>query len=233
MALVNDNFVAYLDPWIYEQDITWIEKTVATPFWTGMTLFSIDRKATHRRQKHNLLDPMYQGRGRVLFKGQLFSAPMDWPGLVVQLERAAEEEALVALPVQGAILAARVRVTIAAGLVDLNRLLRQATVRRNVVEQLIRMRRDAGHPDYQHANMEDVHRRTRELAPTEEPAIPSGLVEFMNAEDEVAEVFLQASTRQPHPQSVLTPPTTYTGIWTARVRKHWSHSGIQMRSGMS
>jgi hypothetical protein len=79
---------------------------------------------------------------------------MDWPGLLQQLERAAQEEALVALPAQGAILAARVRVTIAAGLVDLNKLLRQATVRRNVVEQLIRMRRDAGHPDYQHVNME-------------------------------------------------------------------------------
>ena len=106
MGLVNDNFVGYLDPWIYEHDITWMEKTVATPFWTGMTLFSIDRKATHRRQKHNLLDTIYEGRGRVLFKGQLFSAPMDWPGILEQLERAAQEEALVALPVQGAVLAA-------------------------------------------------------------------------------------------------------------------------------
>ena len=83
-----------------------MEKTVSTPFWTGMTLFSIDRKATHRRQKHNLLDTIYEGRGRVLFKGQLFSAPMDWPGILEQLERAAQEEALVALPVQGAVLAA-------------------------------------------------------------------------------------------------------------------------------
>ena len=144
MALVNDNFVGYLDPWIYEQDITWMEKTFATPFWTGMTLFSIDRKATHRRQKHNLLDPMYQGRGRVLFKGQLFSAPMDWTGILQQLGKLNEDAALVSLPVQGAVLAARVRVTIAAGLVDLNKLLRQATVRRNVVEQLIRMRRTRG-----------------------------------------------------------------------------------------
>ena len=135
MGLVNDNFIGYLDPWIYENYITWMEKTVSTPFWTGMTLFSIDRKATHRRQKHNLLDTIYEGRGRVLFKGQLFSAPMDWPGILEQLERSAQEEALVALPVQGAVLAARVRVTIAAGLVDLNKLLRQATVRRNVVEQ--------------------------------------------------------------------------------------------------
>ena len=127
-----------------------MEKTVASPFWTGMTLFSIDRRATHRRQKHSLLDPMYAGTGQVLFKGQLFSAPMDWTGILEQLEKLNEDAALVSLPVQGAVLAARVRVSIAAGLVDLNNLLRQATVRRNVVEQLIRMRKDAGHPDYQH-----------------------------------------------------------------------------------
>ena len=77
-------------------------------------------------------------------------------------------------------------------MVNLNKLLRQATVRRNVVEQLIRMRRDAGHPDYQHVNMEDVHRRTRQLATTDEPEIPSGLVEFLNAEDEIAQEFFRS-----------------------------------------
>ena len=197
-----------------------------------MTLFSIDRKATHRRQKHNLLDAIYEGRGRVLFKGQLFSAPMDWPGILEQLERSAREEALVALPVQGAVLAARVRVTIAAGLVDLNKLLRQATVRRNVVEQLIRMRKDAGHPDYKNVDMQEVQRRTRQLATTDEPEIPSGLVEFLNAEDEVAEEFFQGSTRLRHPRSVRTPRAICKEILTAHVRKRSSHSGIPMRSAM-
>ncbi len=57
------------------------------------------------------------------------------------------------------------------------------------MEQLIRMRKDAGHPDYQHVDMHEVRRRSRELATSDEPAIPSGLVEFLNAEDEVAEEF--------------------------------------------
>ena len=87
MALINDNFVGYLDPWLYQADITWMEKTGATPYWTGMTLFSIDRKATQRRQKHTLLDTMYEGKGRILFKGQLFSAPTDWEELQRQLEK--------------------------------------------------------------------------------------------------------------------------------------------------
>ena len=57
------------------------------------------------------------------------------------------------------------------------------------MEQLIRMRKEAGHPDYQHVDMHEVKRRSRELATSDEPAIPSGLVEFLNAEDEVAEEF--------------------------------------------
>ena len=40
--------------------------------------------------------------------------------MLEQLEKSREEDPLISLPVQGAVLAARVRVTIAAGLVDLN-----------------------------------------------------------------------------------------------------------------
>ena len=123
-----------------------------------MILFSTDRKATHRRQKHTLVGTMDSGTGRLLLKGQLFSAPMDWTGILEQLDKLREGGVLISLPVQGAVLAARVRVTIAAGLVDLNKLLRQATVHMNVVEQLIRMRKEAGHPDYQHVDMHELKR---------------------------------------------------------------------------
>ena len=74
---------------------------MASPFWTGMTLFSIDRITTHRRQKHTLVDTMYDGNGRVLLKGHLFSAPMDWAGILEQPEKSREEDALISLPVQG------------------------------------------------------------------------------------------------------------------------------------
>ena len=60
-----------------------------------------------------------------------------------------ETESFISVPVTGAILAQRVRVVIDAGLVDLNKLLKQATIRRNIVIQLVRMHRDANHPDYQ------------------------------------------------------------------------------------
>ena len=187
IGLINDNFNGYLDAWIYQNEITWMEKTVATPYWTGMTLFSIDRRRTHRRHKHNLLDNIYETRGRVVFKGQLFSAPMNWDDLLEQLKHLEAHEPHISLPVHGAVLAARVRITIAAGLVDLNRLLRQATVRRNIVVQLIRMRRDAGHPDYVGVDMRRVARQAQQLATTDDPTIPSGLVEFLEGDDDNAD----------------------------------------------
>ncbi len=71
MGLINDNFIGYLDAWIYQNEITWMEKTVATPYWTGMTLFSIDRRHTQRRHQHNQQENIYESRRRVLFKGRL------------------------------------------------------------------------------------------------------------------------------------------------------------------
>ena len=109
-------------------------------------------------------DAMYSCSRRLAFKGQVFSAPMDWGNLQSQIEAMEREEVHIALPVVGNVLAARVRVQIASGLVDLNKCLREATVRRPVVMQLIRMHRDAGFPEYQKLNMAEVARRCKELA---------------------------------------------------------------------
>ena len=57
------------------------------------------------------------------------------------------------------------------------------------MEQLIRMRNEAGHSNYQHVDMQDVKRRSREAAISDEAAFPSGLVEFFNAAEEMAEEF--------------------------------------------
>ena len=51
IGLCNDNWYGYVERWIYENDVTWMEKTCATPFWTGMMLFCIDTRHS-RRVKH-------------------------------------------------------------------------------------------------------------------------------------------------------------------------------------
>ena len=148
-----------------------------------MTLFSIDSRGGQRK-KHNLLENVYGHHGRISFKGQIFSAPMNWNDTLEQLRSMERNESHVALPVQGEVLAARVRISITAGLVDLNRLIRQATIRRNIVVQLIRMHRDAGHPDYAGIDMRDVERRAQTLATNDEPCIPNELAEFFEIESE-------------------------------------------------
>ena len=82
-GLCNDNWHGFLEAWIYANKITWMEKTVSAPFWTGLTLFTMEKKGGRR---HLMKDAMYQHSTRVAFKGQVFSAPMDWNNLQQQLE---------------------------------------------------------------------------------------------------------------------------------------------------
>ena len=150
-SLANDNWYGYLQHWIYKVGVTWMEKTVSTPFWIGMTLFTMNRQKGGRR--HLLHERMYQSSGRIAFKGQVFSAPMDWENMLEQLSEMEKQETHIALPKLGAVLASQVRISIEAGLVSLQGYIREATVRRNVVVQLIKIFKDAGHPDYTRINM--------------------------------------------------------------------------------
>ena len=166
--------------------VTWMEKTVSSPYWTGITLFSIGQRGTDRKtRRHHLMhDAMYSSVRRVAFKGQVFSAPMDWPDLLDQLEKVEKDEERIELPVLGEALLSRVRLSITSGLVDLNKHMKQATVRRDVVVQFIRMHRDSGHPDYTNVFMERVEQRARELAPTNDPTIPSGLLDVLDEDED-------------------------------------------------
>ena len=76
-------------------------------------LFCIDTRHS-RRRKHLLENLLYQHEGRAAYKGHLFSAPMAWRSMVEQLKKLDAEEVRVSLLVLGEVLAARVRIVIAA-----------------------------------------------------------------------------------------------------------------------
>ena len=80
-----------------------------------------------------------------------------------------------------------VKLQISSGLVCLNKHIKHATVRRNVVVQLIRMFKDSGHPDYQHLKMRDVAVEAQNLADTDEPSVPHGLTEIFHSDAESEE----------------------------------------------
>ena len=105
-GLINDNVIGYLEAFIYEARVTWMEKTVTSPFWTGLTLFTLGRRdGAHReRKRHKLHHAMYLTNSRVAYKGQLFSAPMDWRSIQDQLKQLGAGERVVDLPITGALL---------------------------------------------------------------------------------------------------------------------------------
>ena len=169
--MINDNFIGYLADFIFHLRVTWMEKTVTSPYWTGLTLFAIGTRGQDRvtRKRHKLDEAMYMSEQRVAFKGQLFSAPMDWLHIHEQIQELDAMPRVVDLPVSGEILTKRVKVSLSAGLVDLDKLLREATVRYDVMVRLIQMHKDAGHPDYMHCNMARVAQHANALNPDNEP----------------------------------------------------------------
>ena len=176
MALMNENWQGYAMDFIYDVGLTWMEKTIASPYWTGMTIFCIELKRSEKsaRRKDCMTQEMFAHTGRVAFKGQVFSAALDQDAILHQLLQMEKEEPL-ELPVSGAALAARCRLMITSGLTDLNRLLRQAAIRRDVVLQYIQKKKDSGHTDFRRVNMESVRRQVARMtrgAGPDEPIIP-------------------------------------------------------------
>ena len=66
---------------------------------------------------------------------------MDWAAIQQQSQQLGKEESAVSLPVVGSVLASRVQIAIASDLVDLDKCIKQATVRRPIVIQFICMQR--------------------------------------------------------------------------------------------
>ena len=186
--LINDNWIAYIDAFIYEAQVTWMEKTVTNPYWTGLTLFTLGAresdKKPRRGKRHKLHDAMYASKHRTAYKGQLFSAPMDWRSIQEQLEAAAKDVRFVDLPMHGEILEKRVKLSITSGLVDLNKYVRQATVRYDVMVRLIAMHKAAREPDYVNLDMNQVAANARLLNPSNEPQVPSGLQHVLDPSDD-------------------------------------------------
>jgi hypothetical protein len=155
-SYMNDNWYGYLHKWIFEQNVTWMEKLVSSPYWTGMTLFSISRHGNRPSARHKMTDVLYKSDARVFFKGQIFSAPMDWTDIMQQIQELEQDETRIALPITGQLLSSRVHLLISSGLVELNKHIREVTVRRDIVVRLIQMHRDAGDDRYRHVDMNDV-----------------------------------------------------------------------------
>ena len=198
-GICNDNWWGYIQNWIFEQEVTWMEKTVSTPFWTGLTVFTIGQRRQERsnRPRHLMHDAMFSAPTRVAFKGQIFSAPLDWSSLLKQLEELEANEVRRVtgaggvlppdLPIVGQALAARVQVEVQGGLMSISNVLKQATVRRDIVVRLIMMFHDLGHPDYFGIRRETIEAKARKAWKQSAPTIPSEVQRFLDGQGDKAD----------------------------------------------
>ena len=150
-GLGNDNWIGYVAAWMYANQVTWMEKTAASPYWTGLTVFTVGTVGVGRksRRRHLLTDALYSQKVRLAYKGQSFSAPMNWKQVQEQLEEIDRGEKKIVLPVVGEVLASRVCLCISAGLIDLNKCLKRnnaAVERRAAVDPHAPRRRTSGLP---------------------------------------------------------------------------------------
>ncbi len=111
---------------------------------------------------------------------------MNWGAILTQLQNLGRDERFRAVPKSEEVLVAQVKIAVTAGLVDLNPLLKQATVRRPIVEQLIRMWKDAGHADFGAVNMTHVSPRVTKLLrrDTDEPTVPGCILDAFPDDEE-------------------------------------------------
>ena len=166
-AITDDMVIGYAKKFLYEARVTWMEMTVSSAFWTSLCLFTVAGI-----RKHIMHERIFNCDERVGFRGNVFSAPMDWKEILQQIDALDASEPRVALPHTGAVLASSVQVHVSGGLLQVSRYMKEATVRRYVVIRLILMKKESGHRDYQHLDTDVVRERAEALTRRGDGTLP-------------------------------------------------------------
>jgi len=82
-ALCNDNFTGYVDEFIVQAQVKWIEATIAAPVFTGLVTYYIEG---HKSQRHHLMEDVLDKPVRAVgVRGNLFSFLLPWTHVMQQL----------------------------------------------------------------------------------------------------------------------------------------------------
>ena len=103
-------YYGYVERFMFEAEVTWMEMTAASAYWTSMTIFTMSRIPQHLMH-HRFL----QAEERVGFRGHVFSAPMAWQDIMQQIDEIDQQQARVVLPHVGAVLASIVHLQMSGG----------------------------------------------------------------------------------------------------------------------
>ena len=75
-ALANDNFIAYMKEYFLENNVTWLEATIACPLFSGLITYYIEGE---RSDRHHLMEEnTAQPRLSYGVRDSIFSFLLDW-----------------------------------------------------------------------------------------------------------------------------------------------------------
>ena len=75
-ALANDNFVGYMVSFFLTENVTWLEATIACPFFTGLVTYYIEGPWVKRH--HLMEESVAQPEVQYGVRGNVFSNLMGW-----------------------------------------------------------------------------------------------------------------------------------------------------------
>jgi len=166
-ALANDMLTFYPPRDIYAKEVTFMELVCASPCFTAMACFSLEKKFLGDRAMDQ---DAYMPRHRLVARGNATTFPLAWEELLQSMEDAATTATTgsLRLPKTGADLAAVINVIIKAGgpaerLETHANLIHQARVRRAVVLQLLADAKTREHPAYSNLCLAAAAERAEDL----------------------------------------------------------------------
>lgn len=184
-ALANDMLIFYPPRSIYTEEVTFMELVCASPCFTAMACFSLEKKYLGGRAMDQ--DALML-RHRLIARGNATTFPLAWEDLLTTMQSTdmrAQQGTLI-LPKVGAELAAVVNVIIKSGDPDNDdvetaaRVVHQARVRRAVVIELLRDAKERGHPAYRNLSLEAATQRAEELP---EDGVPPEIIALLEPDD--------------------------------------------------
>ena len=133
-ALANDNFIGYVHRFIVENQVTWLEATIASPVFSGLVTYYIEGKPSER---HHMMESAVGKPERAWgVRGNLFSFLLPWETIMVQLFKKIEEGDLSEWPLDRFTAARVVRVRLVRGPEQIVKKLPELRVRSWVVRKL-------------------------------------------------------------------------------------------------
>jgi len=184
--------IFYAPKMIYKMEVTFMELVCASPCFTAMCCFSLEKKLLGDRA---LDQDAFMPRQRLAARGNATTFPLAWEDMLQHLERAAAQASTgtLKLPRIGSELAETVSVIIktmdsSQDKQALSQVIHQARVRRAVVLELIREAQKRGHAAYKNVDWAQAVARADALP---EDGVPEDIVAILPHDEDLSNVLRQ------------------------------------------